>query len=126
MAKSLAYTRMRRALITLVNEVPGGRVCEVAALAGALNIPPRHAAYILATLTPDEAALIAWHRIVPAGGKFTPAKRKEPRSAEQIRRLSAEGIGLGPDGQICGWPQPVWTPPDTHAGTIWADEDEAD
>lgn len=111
--------------MALVNEVPHGRVCELPALAAALNIPPRHAAYMLATLTPDEAGLVAWYRIVPAGGRFAPAKRKETRGADQICRLAAEGLALGPDGQISAWPEPAWVPPDFHSGTIWADEDGA-
>jgi alkylated DNA nucleotide flippase Atl1 len=115
---------MRRALIALVNEAPQGRACELSALAAALNIPPRHAAYILSALSPDEAVLIAWHRVVPDGGRFTPAKRKGARVAEQVRRLEAEGLPLGPDGTIRGWPEPLWSPPQTHAQTIWADEEE--
>jgi methylated-DNA-protein-cysteine methyltransferase-like protein len=126
MAKSVAYAHMRRALIALVNDVPRGRVCELPALAAALNIPPRHAAYMLATLTPDEAALIAWHRIVPAGGRFTVAKRKSALGADQIRTLETEGLGLMPDGTIRAWPEPIWAPPLTHAGTLWADEADAD
>ena len=125
MAESAAYSRMRKALLALVREIPAGRVCELPALARALNIPPRHAAYIMSALTAEEAALLAWYRVVPAAGRFLPAKLENQRVAEQIRRLEREGIGLGARGMIIGWPAPAWTPPDTHASTIWADEEDA-
>jgi len=125
MAKSAAYSRMRKALLALVGQIPPGQVCELPALARALNIPPRHAAYIMSTLTPDEASLAAWYRVVPAGGRFTPAKRESPRIERQIRRLEGEGICLDGRGRITGWPAPAWTPPDTHAATLWADAEDA-
>lgn len=125
MAKSAAYSRMRKALLALVREIPAGQVCELPALARALNIPPRHAAYIMSALTAEEAALVAWSRVVPAGGRFVPAKLDSPRIAEQIRRLEGEGIRLGVRGMIPGWPAPAWTTPDTHAATLWADEEDA-
>ncbi|MFN3314707.1 MAG: MGMT family protein [Hyphomonas sp.] len=116
---------MRTALLALVREIPAGQVCELPALARALNIPPRHAAYIMSALTAEEAALLAWYRVVPAGGRFVPEKRETPRIAEQIRRLEGEGVRVGARGMITGWPASAWTPPDTHAGTVWADEEDA-
>ena len=116
---------MRKALLALVREIPAGQVCELPALARALNIPSRHAAYIISALTAEEAALLAWYRVVPAGGRFVPAKLDNPRIAEQIRHLEGEGVRLGVRGMITGWPAPAWTPPDTHAATVWADEEDA-
>lgn len=119
---SLAFDRMRRALLATVRAIPPGKVVETARLGGALNIPARHVAYMLSQLSADEADLVPWHRVIPAGGDFGKPESRRPRHALQVTRLVAEGLGL-PDGRrLALSPQHRWSPPDTHRDTFWADD----
>ena len=122
MASSPAFARLKRALLRLLATIPAGRVIESAELAAALNVPARHAAYILSKLSDDERALTPWHRVVPRGGMFRVWETEKGRLGLQIRMLGAEGISVNTTGAIAGWPAQRWSPPDTYRVTIWADE----
>jgi methylated-DNA-protein-cysteine methyltransferase related protein len=121
--KSQAFARMKRALLALVTDIPLGKVAQVGEAGIALNIPPRHVAYILSQLAPDEAAFIPWHRVVPTGGKFPAAAKRTERQDRQIELLSHEGILLDNKWVIANFQDCVTTLPKTHCSTFWADED---
>lgn len=93
-AKSLAFARMKAALLALVGDIPSGRIAEVGAVAIALNIPPRHVAYILSQLSADERAVVPWHRVVPKDGKFSALAKRTVRQNEQILALTTEGLDI--------------------------------
>lgn len=119
---SLAYQRMRLALLDLVRQVPEGLVIEISTLAAALNIPPRHAAFICNTLSAEELELLPWYRVVPTGGRFSAAAMKRITTAEQIRRLRGEGYRFASTEQLLLTDEIRWDPPDTHRETFWADD----
>lgn len=93
-------------------------------MARALNIPPRHVAFLLTRLTGDEAELIAWHRIIPRGGDFGAPQKRSLRKERQIERLVAEGFELAQGRFLLVRDEHIWQPDDCHARTIWADEDD--
>ena len=117
--RSLAFARMRRALLTEVVRIPRGKVVEIAEVGQALNIPPRHVAYMLARLTEDEVELVPWHRVVPRGGRFTKATE---RVEHQLRLLASEGLRHDGTRQLVLTPADFWQLGDTHRSTFWADE----
>ncbi len=122
MAKeSIAYENMRRALFEAVRAIPGGMVVDFRELAAALNIPPRHVAYILSRLTDDEAEAIPWHRVVPKGGDFGRPGARKPLRERQILLLRAEGHEVMEGRYVQVGPGTLWQPDDRHRATIWAD-----
>jgi methylated-DNA-protein-cysteine methyltransferase-like protein len=121
---SLAYANMRRALFEAVRTIPAGKVVETRTLAEALNIPPRHAAFILSQMTADEASVIPAHRVVPKGGDFGKPESRKPAAARQLARLRTEGHAVTGNRRIAITPDRLWQPDDRHRRTIWADEAE--
>ena len=122
--KSIAFANMKRALFRAVSAIPAGRVVELRALAEALNIPPRHAAFILSKLTADEAELIPAHRVVPQGGDFGKPEGRRPALTRQLVRLRAEGHEVKANRHLTLGAASMWQPEDRHRSTIWADEAE--
>ena len=122
MARSAAFTRIRRELFVLVAAIPAGRIVELTALAKAVNVPPRHVAYILSRLAPDEADLLPWHRVVPTDGRFPSPSKISSRQTTQIEALSREGVVLTKDRRIARLDRVRFALSSTHERTIWADE----
>lgn len=116
---------MRKALFAEVRRIPVGRVAEQALIAQALNIPVRHAAFLLARITDDEAEFIPWHRVVPRGGDFGVPGKRSLRVERQIERLVAEGFDLKHNRFLLMSDALTWQPDDRHQNTIWADENDA-
>lgn len=121
---SHAYANMKRALFTAVSAIPAGRVVELRTLAAALNIPPRHAAFILSKMTADEAELIPAHRVVPQGGDFGKPEGRKPSLVRQLERLRAEGQEVKANRHLTLGAATLWRPDERHRSTIWADEEE--
>ncbi|MBX9989554.1 MGMT family protein [Phreatobacter oligotrophus] len=109
-------------MLDLVRQVPEGLVIEISTLAVALNIPPRHAAFICSTLSAEELELLPWYRVVPTGGRFSTTAMKRVATAEQIRRLRREGYKFASTEQLLLTDEIRWDPPDTHRETFWADD----
>ncbi len=121
-AKSSTFARMKQALLAQVALIPSGRIATIGDVAASLNIPPRHVAYILASLTIDEAALVPWFRVVPTGGKFPVGAKQTARQVEQLGLLAAEGVMLDNANMINDLEAHKILLPDTHEHTFWADE----
>lgn len=124
-ARSPAFAAMRRAVLAATQAIPFGKAVEIARLAESLNIPARHAAYILAGLTAEEADFVPAHRVVPAGGRFrAPARgdaRAAARIAARIAALRSEGFEIGPDGTVVLPEDRLWRPDDRFRDALWAD-----
>jgi alkylated DNA nucleotide flippase Atl1 len=121
---SLAYANMKRALFAAVRAIPPGRVVEMRTLAAALNIPPRHAAFILSKLTAEEAEVIPAHRVVPKAGDFGKPEGRREALARQLARLRAEGHEVRASRHLALAAARLWQPDDRHRSTIWADEED--
>jgi methylated-DNA-protein-cysteine methyltransferase related protein len=120
-AKSLAFARMKHALLDMLPSIEAGRLALLSDVAVALNIPPRHVAYILSQLSADEAAAVPWHRIVPKSGKFPVVANCTARQIAQLDLLAAEGVLLDRANIIVDLTSRLTVLPDTHKATFWAD-----
>lgn len=103
MPRSAAFARLKRDLLRLVDAIPEGRVAAMDQLAGAIDVPVRHVAYILATLDADERSRHPWHRTVGRGGRWP---HRHPGGTE---RLAAEGLTLSGDA-VQDWAALLVTP----------------
>ncbi len=94
----------------LTKQIPKGRVAtygQLSFLAGAASA--RIAGHAMARL-PNRSD-VPWHRVVNSQGKLAPRKEGGP-SAEQARRLRAEGVFLDKLGRVdfksVAWAGPPW------------------
>lgn len=124
MGKSTVFDRIKRELLSLVQSIPNGKVAELSNVSAALNVPPRHVAYIISQLTEDEQDMVGWHRVVPTGGRFPPQAKRSSRHAKQLTLLAAEGVSLDPAGKVMDFERLVAELTIENASTIWADEVE--
>jgi alkylated DNA nucleotide flippase Atl1 len=120
---SVAFVNMKRALLQAVQTIPSGCVTEVGDLAKSLNIPARHAAFILAKLAADEEAEVPWHRVIPRNGDFGKKETRTDRQAFQIKRLQAEGLKILNGQRLQLDPSKIWSLDEGNQTTIWADAD---
>ena len=121
--KSHAFATIKRALLALVSDIPAGKVAQVGDIGHPLNIPCRHVAYILSQLTPDEAAMVAWHRVVPTNGAFPKPEKQTARQILQVLMLTGDGIAFDGVEKIASMDTHLTKLSDKHVMTIWADED---
>lgn len=90
MSQSAAFAQIKAQILALTATIPPGRVSTYHSIGDYLDVMPRHVAYILTTLNPDEKEIIPWYRVVADSGKITapnPAK-----AANQKLALEQEGL----------------------------------
>lgn len=87
MPPSDAFARIKADILAIIRSVPEGAVVTFTAIGAHLDVAPRHAAYILATLAGGQDEAFPWHRAVAADG----ALLSGPRGARQAVLLAAEG-----------------------------------
>lgn len=90
MPRSDAFARIKADILAIIRSVPEGSVVTFSAIGAHLDVMPRHAAYILATLAGGEDEAFPWHRAVGADG----ALLSGPRGARQAVLLAAEGHAI--------------------------------
>lgn len=90
MPRSAAFARIKADILAIIRSIPEGAVVTFAAIGAHLDIAPRHAAYILATLAGGEDEAFPWHRAVAADG----ALLSGPRGSRQAVLLAAEGHAI--------------------------------
>lgn len=108
MPRSAAFTRIKADVLTLVRQVPRGRVTTYGAIGGCLDVMARHVGYILGQLTDEEAADVPWHRVVAEPGRVSiphPAARRE-----QIARLKGEGVAVDSRGHVADFEETFYVP----------------
>jgi methylated-DNA-protein-cysteine methyltransferase related protein len=118
---SPTFQRIRKALLDLVKDIPFGKVVTVSSLAEALNIPPRHVAFVLSGLIPSEQMLIPWHRVIPTKRDLGNRDNRAQKLEIQLSQLVAEGIKLQDHRLVELNSTSDWQPPNTHRNTFWAD-----
>lgn len=99
MAKSVAFARIKLHVLELTLTIPCGRVAAFADIAQPIRVVPRHVAYILATLSPDEESAVPWYRVVSAEGLLL-APRDLERTKRQAALLRAEGVSVTRDFRV--------------------------
>jgi methylated-DNA-protein-cysteine methyltransferase-like protein len=97
--KSIAFARIHAEVLRLVTLVPAGKFTTYGSLAVHMNVSARHVAFVLSSLTDEEAAELPWHRVVGAEGRISP--NMPPAVARKQRsRLRAEGLKFNARGFI--------------------------
>lgn len=99
MAGSAFFARIKAHVLEVTAAVPPGRVLCLTDLAAWLDVPPRHAAYILSQLTAEEQLAVPWYRVVPASGIVAPA-RTSHHGIPQLAMLAHEGVTAAPSGRL--------------------------
>jgi methylated-DNA-protein-cysteine methyltransferase related protein len=98
------FARIKAHVTVIVAAIPVGRVMTFKDIGEWLDVPPRHVAYILATLDPGEQPLIPWFRVVNEAGTVA-AGRANAFGISQQQLLADEGVTVAPDGRILGFGQ---------------------
>lgn len=92
------FARIKRDCLAIAAHIPAGKVTTFSSVGKHLDVPPRHVAYVLATLTPEELAAYPWWRVVGEGGALGKTKFGEDgiSQAEFLRNdgLTVEGLQL--------------------------------
>lgn len=111
---SPAFQAMKRALFEQLSAIPRGKIVMLDQMAVAMNIPPRHVAYMVSQLSEAEREMVPWHRLVPSGCTFPTERKRSPRQIEQLRLLAHEGVA--------NLLAHVIPPPFDYSTVFWADE----
>ena len=64
-----------------------------------MNVMARHVAFVMSSLTEEEAAALPWHRVVSADARISP-KMDAALAKKQRRRLRSEGMKSNAAGYI--------------------------
>jgi methylated-DNA-protein-cysteine methyltransferase related protein len=85
------FARIKRDCLAIAACIPTGKVSTFTCLGKHLDVPPRHVAYVLATLAEDELRDYPWWRVVGEGGKLGKIKLGE-QGVSQAEFLEDEGV----------------------------------
>ncbi len=88
---SAFFTRIKRDCLAIASVIPAGKVSTFSILGKHLDVPPRHVAYVLATLTDAELTTAPWWRLVGDGGKLGKVRLGE-HGISQAEFLENEGV----------------------------------
>jgi methylated-DNA-protein-cysteine methyltransferase related protein len=91
MPKSAAFARIKDDVLQIVNAIPERKLCTYRAIGEHLRVMPRHVAYILSQLKPEEKMIYPWHRVVSDDGGLGVVKRHADGKT-QAEVLEAEGL----------------------------------
>lgn len=95
-AKSKAFARIRAEVIRLVGLIPQGKFTTYGSIATHMNVVARHVAFVMSSLTEEEAAALPWHRVVSSDGRISQAM---PRKIAKLQRGRLEGEGMKVNGK---------------------------
>ena len=97
--KSKAFARIRAEVIRLVGLIPPGKFTTYGSIGVHMNVMARHVAFVMSSLTEQEAAELPWHRVLSADARLSP-KMDAALSKAQRRRLRSEGMKINAAGYI--------------------------
>ena len=99
MAGSPFFARIKTDVVAIMRAVPRGGLVTFLDIGRHLDVAPRHVAYILAQLDPEEAAMVPWFRAVSEEGIASTTKAgHDGRSQREC--LAEEGHVIAEDGRI--------------------------
>src|SRR5262245_41163908 len=102
--KGTSFARLRADVLSVLHDVPAGRVTTYGTLAAYLRVSPRQVARVMSSLSEDEAEGVAWYRVVGAGGAIrTPGQR-------QSDRLLREGVAVNERNVVENFAGLLFTP----------------
>jgi methylated-DNA-protein-cysteine methyltransferase related protein len=85
------FARIKRDCLAITAHIPSGKVTTFVCMGKYLDVPPRHVAYVLATLTEDELRDCPWWRVVGNDGHLGKPKLGE-HGISQAEFLDNEGV----------------------------------
>jgi alkylated DNA nucleotide flippase Atl1 len=88
---SAFFARIKRDCLAIASHIPSGKITTFACLGKHLDVPPRHVAYVLATLAEDELRDCPWWRVVGNDGQLGKIKLGE-HGVSQAAFLEDEGV----------------------------------
>lgn len=97
--KSKAFARIRAEVIRLVGLIPEGMFTTYGSIAIHMNVMARHVAFVMSSLTEEEAAALPWHRVVSADARISP-KMDAVLARKQRSRVRSEGMKINATGYI--------------------------
>ncbi len=97
--KSRAFARIRAEVIRLVALIPPGKFTTYGSIAIHMNVMAHHVAFVMSSLTEQEAAELPWHRVVSRDARLSP-KMEAVLAKVQRRRLRGEGLKINGAGYI--------------------------
>jgi methylated-DNA-protein-cysteine methyltransferase-like protein len=97
--KSKAFARIRAEVIRLVGRIPPGKFTTYGSIAVHMNVMARHVAFVMSSLTEQEAAELPWHRVVSRDARLSP-NMDAALSKKQRKRLRSEGLRINAAGYI--------------------------
>ncbi len=91
MAKSPAFARIKAQVLEIVASIPKSKISTYQSIGEHLAVMPRHVAYILSQLAPNEKMVYPWHRVVSGDGTLGVVKNG-PDGKTQAEMLGDEGL----------------------------------
>jgi methylated-DNA-protein-cysteine methyltransferase related protein len=70
MPKSPAFIRIKADVLKMVSAIPVGKLCSYRSIGEHLDVMPRHVAYILSQLGPEDKTRYPWYRVVADDGNL--------------------------------------------------------
>jgi methylated-DNA-protein-cysteine methyltransferase related protein len=101
--------RFKSRVLAVVGAIPEGRVTTYGTIGRRLRVTARQVAFVLATLTVEEAERLPWFRVVAANGVVSSTKLGAV-GRKQIERLRAEGVAVTRRCKVEDFPVIAWTP----------------
>jgi methylated-DNA-protein-cysteine methyltransferase-like protein len=101
--------RLKARVLAVVGAIPEGRVTTYGTIGRHLRVTARQVAFVLATLTAEEAERLPWFRVVAANGVVSSTKLGAV-GRRQIERLRAEGVAVSPRNKVEDFPVIAWSP----------------
>jgi methylated-DNA-protein-cysteine methyltransferase related protein len=99
MPKSEAFIRIKADVLRIVSTIPHGKLTSFQALGYHLDVMPRHVAYMLSQLSPEEKLALPWYRVTADKGLLGTVKlHADGRTQAQL--LGDEGIQFTTASQV--------------------------
>jgi methylated-DNA-protein-cysteine methyltransferase related protein len=108
MAKT-PMSHVRSRVLAVVAAIPEGRVTTYGSIGRRVHVGARQVAFILASLTAEEAAILPWFRVVGVSGVVSSTKRGAV-GRRQIARLRADGVTVSSRNKVEDFSILVWSP----------------
>jgi methylated-DNA-protein-cysteine methyltransferase related protein len=86
--------KTKELILTIVNQIPFGKVITYGGVADHIGVIARTVGWIMATLSDEEMEKVPWHRVIGANGTI-PALKYGFRGEVQIQKLEKEGLKFG-------------------------------
>jgi methylated-DNA-protein-cysteine methyltransferase related protein len=102
MPKSEAFIRIKTDVLCIVKTIPHGKLTSFQAVGYHLDVMPRHVAYILSMLSPEEKLALPWYRVTADKGLLG-AVKLHADGRTQAALLMDEGVKFTAVSQVADY-----------------------